>query len=184
MYREPVDVYSSYSDNGIGRFLYESVMDTRPEVALEFGSLYGYSAICIAQALRDLNGRGRLIACDLWAEYEYRHSTVEEAMDNVERHELSRYVSFRRLDFYEWLKEPEPFDFMHVDVSNDGETIRKLSSSVSGMNGVILFEGGTNERDEVDWMVNFNKKPIATCGIPYEVVCSDFPGISRMDRVN
>ena len=54
-------------------------------------------------------------------------------------------------------------DLIHIDIANDGKVLQftldyympKLSK-----NGVILFEGGSIERDQVEWMDKYSKDKI------------------------
>ena len=54
-------------------------------------------------------------------------------------------------------------DILHVDISNDGDTVRRImklwnSKIVDG--GLIMFEGGSLERDEIEWMKKYNKESL------------------------
>ena len=71
MYKEP-KVYSSYRKNNIGQTLYDIVIKLRPKNIIEIGVLEGYSTICMAQALKDLDEGGKVYAHDLFDEYKYR----------------------------------------------------------------------------------------------------------------
>jgi cephalosporin hydroxylase len=82
-----------------------------PSVIIEFGTLHGYSAVAMAQALRDLK----------------------------------------------YLKSLKEYHFL---------------------NGSILFEGGSKERDKVEWMKDF--QPINSSGINFITINEDFPSLSLM----
>ena len=64
MYKEP-NVYSSYKKNNIGKTIYDIVLEYKPIKIVEIGVLDGYSIICMAQAIRDLNNGGLVYAYDL-----------------------------------------------------------------------------------------------------------------------
>ena len=50
---------------------------------------------------------------------------------------------------------------MHIDISNDGEVYDfAVKNYLPLVNKVLLLEGGSVERDNVDWMISYNKKPI------------------------
>lgn len=99
-------LYQSLSGNFLsvspefGRFLYSCVRACRPQVAVEFGSSMGISAIYTACALRD-NGGGKLIGTELEA------SKVQRARANVEAAGLTGLVEFRIGDALETLKNIE-----------------------------------------------------------------------------
>jgi hypothetical protein len=170
-YRNP-PIQSSYAQNDLGRVLYDEVMKRRPKRVVEYGALYGYSAAAIAQALRDLGEGGRLVSYDLWEDYPHRHGTIGGAAYNLSCLGLSEFVDFERGALGQ--HDLSGFDLMHLDVSNDGDKLRLARALFAGP---ILFEGGSAERDGVDWMQTYGRAPIAG-SISYEVLDSRFPSIS------
>ena len=68
-------------------------------------------------------------------------------------------------DFYKEYKniKKNSIDIIHIDIANDGAVlefafenyINKLTK-----NGIFIFEGGSKERDEVEWMNKYNKQKI------------------------
>lgn len=178
MYTNP-DIESSYKENNIGLNIYQAVMSIKPNITIEFGCLYGYSTIAIASALRDINQGGKLICFDLWEDYKYKHSTFNQTKENVAKYGLSDYVSFCKMDFNEWLKKPTPFDLMHLDISNTGDTILKAYNALP-KGSKVIFEGGSEERDKIEWMVKYNATPINSIRdkVRYGVLNPLFPSIS------
>ena len=72
---------------------------------------------------------------------------------------------------------------MHVDVSNDGDVILQLYNNIKkylDKGSILLFEGGSQERDEVHWMKKYNKTPINDIKpiINYKLLTEKFPSIS------
>lgn len=51
-------------------------------------------------------------------------------------------------------------DIFHVDIANDGNVYKHSLENL--FNGIIIFEGGSLERDQVPWMKKYNKVPIKT----------------------
>ena len=52
---------------------------------------------------------------------------------------------------------------MHIDLSNDGnifEYFLNLMDLTELKGKTLIFEGGGNDRDSVEWMVKYEKKPI------------------------
>lgn len=172
MYKEP-KVESSFSKNKLGKTLYEFVREKQPWTIIEFGVLNGYSAIAMGQALKD-NGQGKLIAYDLWDKYPYKHGSKEEVQKALEEYGVADYVELREGNFYEW--EEEPYDMLFVDISNCGDVIRQLNR----YSGWRLFEGGTWERDGVQWMDDYDRLPINKSGVKYKILNEDFPSISMI----
>ncbi len=152
---------SSYRQNNYGEVFGAIVDAFKPVNAVELGVLDGYSAFHIGAAQKK-NGRGDLAAYDLFEDYPYKHSNYEDVVAFF-RH--CQNVKIRKMDIWEAHNEHvlNTIDLLHVDVSNTGETVKRIMElwderMVHG--GVILFEGGTEERDQVEWMVKFNKPSI------------------------
>jgi len=176
------NIYSSYRENNLGQTFYDLVLQYKPKKIVEFGVLYGYSTVAMAMALDEL-GEGHIWANDLWEEYPFRHSTKDETQKNIDQYGLSKYVTLQKNDFEEWLKNPEPFDMLHVDISNKGDTIQRLYAAVEDRvkNGaVVVFEGGTEERDCVEWVVKYNCKKITESEVPYKVINPKFTSLSML----
>jgi hypothetical protein len=52
---------------------------------------------------------------------------------------------------------------MHIDISNTGDTVRKileLWDSKISTSAMVCFEGGSEERDQIEWMVKYGMPPI------------------------
>jgi len=175
-------IESSYYDNDLGKTIYEWVLEVKPKVVVEFGCLYGYSTVAIGMALKEL-GQGKLKCYDLWENYQYKHSTIQQTIENVKLYGVEDYIEFIQMDYYDWLSNPEDFDLMHLDISNTGDTILQTYNALKNKikNGsVILFEGGSEERDNVEWMVKYKATPINSVKSQtnYQVTNPSFPSIS------
>ena len=177
-YQEPKHIVSSYSPNNIGRTIYETVIKYKPKKIIDFGILYGYSTVCLAQGVRD-NGFGEIIAYDLFEDYQYKNAIQDVVLHNLKFYNLDQYVTLVKKDFNKWLEEKENFDLLHLDVSNTGDTISKIYNHYP--NSLILFEGGTLERDNIEWMVKYNKSLMTNSHVPYTTLNTGFPGISLIN---
>lgn len=183
MYQNP-EIESSYREHDLGKTLYDQVIEHKPKIIVEFGCLYGYSTVAMAMALRDL-GEGKIYCYDLWEQYDYKHSTFENTVENVKRYELLDWVEFKQMSYYDWLLKPTEFDLLHLDISNTGDTIfdtRLMLNDKILAGKIILFEGGSVERDQIEWMNKYNALPINSVkGITgYEVINASFPSISKL----
>jgi len=184
MYKQP-GVESSYAENDLGRTLYTVVMALRPKVVVEVGTLHGYSAIAMAQALRDLGGPGDVECFDLWDAYEYKHAKMSDTLMNVLDHKLEERIRLHDgtlSDAINWyhnsafgLKSGVLF---HIDISNDGDIIKNTVEAIGKDSLGILFEGGTEERNNIEWMKKYNKTPITKECCDYRVIDDRFPSIS------
>lgn len=176
------DIESSYKENDIGQTLYDLVMEHKPKKIVEFGVLHGYSTVAMAQALKEL-GRGVIDAYDMWGKYPFKHSTMGETASNIANYGVSEYVNLLYGDLDTWLENPEDFDLLHVDISNTGDTIKKLHEVLKqhiAKGKIVVFEGGTYERDTVEWMEKYQKPKMYDAGVPYRIINSDFPSISQL----
>lgn len=176
MYINP-EVESSYRFNNLGKTLYEYVLYKKPEVIIDFGVLEGYSTIALAYGCKE-NKKGRVKVYDLFEDYEYNHSKFDRLIKNLKEHGVMDYVDIEKRNFFDWIKEPEHFDMLHLDISNTGDIIDLLEPLVG--KGTVLFEGGSEQRDHAGWMLKFNKKPINKTKLKYEVVNPSFPSISKL----
>jgi len=152
---------SSYQKNNYGEVFSFIVDAFKPVNCVELGVLNGYSAFHIGAQLRKI-GRGRLQVYDLFEDYPYRHSSeadVRELFKNCDNVEIFKRDAFTVADLY----QDRTVDFIHVDLSNTGDIVRKIMEQwdqkmVQG--GVVLFEGGSEERDCMEWMNKYSKEPI------------------------
>lgn len=174
MYIEP-EIESSYQLNNLGKTLYNWVRFLKPEKIVEFGVLNGYSTIAMAQALRE-NGKGRIKVYDLFDKYEYNHSSVEKLVKNLQEYGVVDFVDIEEKNFFDWVKNPEAFDLLHLDISNDGDIIDLAWEKLEGRN--VIFEGGSEQRDKTGWIVKYNKKPIGKSKAHYKIIDERFPSLS------
>jgi len=177
IYNNP-EIESSYRENNIGETLYNKVLELKPNKVIEFGCLYGYSTVAIGMALKQL-GQGQLICYDLWEDYKYKHSTINQTIQNVDKYEISQYVKFIKMDFNDWIINPEPFDLMHLDISNTGDIILNAYKSLPE-GSIVMFEGGSEERDNIEWMNKYNATPINSVKniTNYQILNNNFPSLS------
>lgn len=178
MYSKP-NLKSSFRAHDLGRTLYNTVVGKRPNLCLEFGVLNGYSTVAIGQALSDI-GNGVLFSYDLWDSYKFKHGSKQELAMTLAKSPLYKNVHLRDGDLMQMQELPD-FDFMFVDISNTGDVIRhveKITRKQREKGALVMFEGGTKERDSVPWMVQYKKPKIVGCGVDYLVVDNRFPSLS------
>jgi predicted O-methyltransferase YrrM len=179
-----VKIESSYQKNNIGKSIYETVIKYKPKVIVEFGVLEGYSTINMANALKEI-GSGHIYSYDLWDKYLYKHSTKENTLENIKRYGCEDLITLGDVNFYEWVENPTCFDLLHIDISNDGEIIELAYNNLKSFidrGSIVIFEGGTPERDKEKWMTDYNKKPIFPLKkkIGYNIINDKWPGLSIM----
>jgi predicted O-methyltransferase YrrM len=170
---------SSYKENGYGMLLSSLAMIHKPKLMVEFGILGGYS-------LRYLQAgapMARLEAYDLFEEYEYKHAEYESL-----RKEFGDIV--KKADYWngDMLFEPESIDLLHIDVSNDGDVYQHALDFYMpkiAPGGLMVLEGGSAERDEIEWMTKYDKPMIQpvleSCPWNY-VTLQPFPSLTIITK--
>lgn len=187
MYKQP-NVESSYAKNDLGRTLYTVVMALKPRVIIEVGTLHGYSAIAMAQALRDLGGPGDVECFDLWDAYEYKHTKMSDTFMNVLDHKLEERIRLHDASLEDAIRSYHNGVFglkkdvlFHIDISNDGDVIKNAVEAIGKDSLGILFEGGTEERNNIEWMIEYGKTLITKECCDYRVIDDRFPSISMVE---
>ena len=158
------NIRSSYKDNDYGNVFRALILAQKPNLVVECGVLDGYSTFNIGQAIK-FNREKRNIICsffayDLWEDYEYKHGDYSEVENMLNEQGLDDYVFLTEGDafFVYNVFEDKSIDFLHMDISNNGDTIIKtleLWGDKISDNGIIAFEGGSEDRDNVEWMIKY-----------------------------
>ena len=166
---------SSYRTRGYESLFYALVRALKPASAVEIGVLEGFSLLSAGAAIRD-NGAGRITGYDLFDGYPYRHADARQVTDQIARLELGPWVGIRTSDVVDVAAGWATVDYLHVDVSNTGDTYRQVFRQWAGkVRQVILLEGGSRERDNVDWMRQYGKASIVPA---INDLRRDYPGWS------
>lgn len=162
-------VRSSYIENNLGEVLKQNIICWRPINLVELGILDGYSLIHIAEGLRELEQLYGIVthidAYDLFEEYPYKHGRIEDVRNELLASGLEKYAQVFAGDAFKvHVKYENRFiDFLHVDLSNTGETIKRIMEiwhPKMRVRGLIFFEGGSEKRDNVEWMTKYNMPSI------------------------
>lgn len=151
---------SSYADCGYGPLFYALVRALLPRSCVEIGLFRGYSLLMAAAALRD-NGAGMITGYDLFEHYPYRHAQWSQVALQIIESGLADWATLQRADARVVHEQWDAVDYLHVDVSNTGDTYRQVFEHwAPRVSQVILLEGGSRERDNVDWMLQYRKPAI------------------------
>ena len=180
---------SSWRDHLYDQLFYGIVLGLRPEICVELGTLSGYSAYCMATALKDL-GYGTLDCYDLWESYPYNHVPMSEARRNLKGLPVNLHKEDCGLVYAHYLTGT--VDLLFVDISNDGYVYEKILSDwyeKLSDKAIVIMEGGANSRDKVGWMKDYKKIPIRKALSSrfitqhYDYVVWDyFPGITILRK--
>lgn len=175
---------SSYRTNNFSLLFTQTVLLQRPRIIVDVGILDGYSTVHLATAAKHINltmkKECHVYSYDLFEGYRYKHGNRECVENNLERFELSDYVILRQKDAF---KAHEDFKdgevcLLHLDVSNDGDKIKNLlelwNPKMNPCYGIILLEGGSEERDNIQWMIEYNKPPIRKELFSNEIIKNEY----------
>jgi len=153
-------VRSSYKDNNYGK-LFESLSAIyQPKIIVECGVLDGYSIASFARGYND----AKIWGFDLFDDYEYTHAHYETVLHALEK-EFGSRINLVQKNAFEAAGQfgDETVDILHLDISNDGEKLQKLFNAWVAKirkGGLLVFEGGSQERDKNTWMLKYNRLPI------------------------
>lgn len=155
------DVSSSYKESGYQYLFYAFVRLLSPNRICEIGVLQGFSLLSLASALKK-NNQGEILGYDLFDDYEFKNERMINVQSRIDKAGLSEFAKIKKKDAFSVSLEVEEVDILHVDISNNGNTVEKLFLEWNEkVNKLIIFEGGGHARDEIDWMVKFQKPSIS-----------------------
>ena len=127
-----------------------------PKRIVEIGVLDGFSL----EAFRSAAPKATVDAYDIFAEFNGNHADRAALERKFAAHDN---VSIQYGDFYQLHKRIAPADIIHIDVANDGDVFEFAITHYLPLlapGGVMLLEGGSQERDKVPWMNEYGKRSI------------------------
>ena len=151
-------MHSSYTNNVDFGTLIEGITTVvRPTSILEVGILEGFSLECFRRASAQDT---QIQAFDIFEDFNGTHADKTSLQTRFAPYPN---VSIEYGDFYEVHKDISNIDIIHIDIANNGDVFEyamkhylpKLSEK-----GIMILEGGSNERDHIEWMVKYNKPKI------------------------
>lgn len=166
---------SSYKKNNYRQIFRDLAHDKK--FIVEFGILDGYSLKAFADT------GNKVFGIDLFENYQYNRA---DYWDIVQKFKDYSNVYFSHGDFYKafhWFRD-ESIDLLHIDISNDADVyefaINHYWKKVR-KDGLMILEGGSEERDNVEWMKKYNKKPInsylKSLSLKYKII-EKYPSIT------
>lgn len=156
---------SSYIENNYGQIFTNMVKACQFRVVVELGVLDGYSTLSIGRGLKwikeTLGPTFTLDSYDLWEDYNYKHGNMQDVQAKIDSEGLMEFVKLYKEDAFEVYKRypNRSIYLLHVDLSNTGDTVKKIMDQWNDKmvhDGIILFEGGSEERDNIEWMKKYN----------------------------
>lgn len=149
---------SSYEKNNFSYQFKKIIKKVKPTFIIEFGIGNGYS---LNSLVKYSSNDCEVYAFDLFDDYQYNRPDEKKIMEKFS----DGRVLVAKGDFYKMPDDIEDnsVDIIHVDISNDGDVFQfAVENYISKLtdNGVLVLEGGSMERDKVEWMVKYNKRKI------------------------
>jgi len=155
--------------------LYSIIYNLEPNKIIEYGTQTGATAVTMALALKELyeesGHKGHVYTYDLF-DKNNKDSIYVRDIENkflpdmaklrVIDHQVTNFITISYGDFAN-NNISEDCDLLYFDIGNHGDNILSMYNQLKTHidNGlIVLFEGGSQVRDEVEWMINLNKKPI------------------------
>ena len=144
----------------------------RSGLVVELGAYRGYAALHFAAALPDnMNSHSRLHLIDLWNPLSLSPLLHGDNPKNFARNNLLNLpnceVCFKEGDAFQSSSDYRDgaIDLLPIDVSNTGDKLKQLLELWAPKmsctpNTLIIVEGGSKERDEVAWMIEYPMSPI------------------------
>lgn len=177
------NIKSSYREYHYNKVFQSICFSINPSKIVEFGILEGYSLDCFVNYSQDCD----IEANDLFDDFPYNAADYNFV---TEKYSENTNVSIYKRDFYKSvdLYEDDSIDILHIDIANNGETFEfAIQNYLPKVRGVMIMEGGSDERDNIEWMVKYNKPKIGPVLKNYSndvriTVLEDFPSITLIRK--
>lgn len=130
-----------------------------PKKILEFGILEGFS---LNTFIENSSSECIIEANDIFEDFIGNHASYINIINLFQNH---KNVIINKSDFYmshiKYLDNS--IDIIHIDIANTGDTyefaIQNYFQKLK-YDGVMILEGGSEKRDNVNWMMKYNKSKI------------------------
>jgi len=149
---------SSYKNNLNYGDLFESItFINKPRSILEIGILDGFSLKCFSD---NSDKNTQIDAYDIFDEFNGNHANKELLIKKFKEY---KNINIQYGDFYELYKLDHKYDIIHIDIANNGDVYEfAINNYLSKLNknGILILEGGSEKRDNIEWMIRYNKPKI------------------------
>ena len=148
---------SSYKNNlNYGDLLESITFIQKPKSILEIGILDGFSLKCFA----DNSDNTKINAYDIFDEFNGNHANKEQLIEKFKEY---NNINIEYGNFYELYKSEDKYDIIHIDIANNGDVYEfSINHYLPKLNdkGLLILEGGSEKRDNVEWMIKYDKPKI------------------------
>lgn len=130
-----------------------------PKKIVECGILEGYS---LDKFILNSDTDTQIDAYDIFDKFHGNHAIKDKIIKQFSPH---KNVNIEYGDFYNVFKlhENKSIDILHIDIANNGDVYEFMFQNYVDKlkdDSIILMEGGSEERDNIEWMIKYNKSKI------------------------
>ena len=172
---------SSYNNKvTFGDILNSIVFTLNPKKIVEIGILEGFS---LQRFVESSNSNTIIHAYDIFEQFNGNHANKEKVVSKFKKYSN---VEIKYGNFYDVYKTINNVDLIHIDIANNGDifeyAIKNYLPKLSE-NGILIMEGGSEQRDQVEWMIKYNKPKIQPVVKKYGLkVVGTFPSITIIKK--
>jgi predicted O-methyltransferase YrrM len=174
---------SSYLNKiDFGKLFSTIVFVKNPKLIVEIGILDGFS---LKSMVDQTSNNCDINAYDLFDDFIGNHSNYSELINTFKNYNNVKILFGNFFDIYQ-IYNDNSIDILHIDIANDGDIFEFMFKNYiqkMNKNGLIIMEGGSLERDNIEWMTKFNKKKIIPVLEKYNRIYNiftipDFPSVT------
>ena len=175
---------SSYFQEDINylKILQTITLLKKPKKIVEFGILNGDSLLHMSDACLKTTS---IKAYDIFDKFNGNSANKDELINKFKKNKNIKINFGNYFTKYRQLKD-NSIDILHIDIANDGKIydffikhyFKKLKK-----NGIAILEGGSKERDEVQWMKKYNKIKISDTLMKIKAKNYNFINIGKMPSI-
>ena len=130
----------------------------KPKNIIEIGILEGYSLEQFINNTDDCI----IKAYDIFEEFNGNSANKETLQNDFQKYDN---ITVDYGDFYKLCNtiQDTSIDILHIDIANNGDAYEYMFQNYASKiknDGVILMEGGSVKRDNISWMIKYNKPKI------------------------
>lgn len=130
-----------------------------PSKIVECGILEGFS---LTKFIENSSNNTSIDAYDIFDKFNGNHAIQDNIIKKFSTH---KNVNINYGDFYEVIEKypDKSIDILHIDIANNGDVYEYMFQNYTNKiknDGIILMEGGSLKRDNINWMIKYNKPKI------------------------
>ncbi len=177
-----MNIKSSYKKYGYDKVFKSLCFCLNPKLIVEFGILQGYSLDCFVKY-----SDASIEANDLFDDFPYNaadRTFIENKYKGVSN------LKIHKKNFYESVNDyvDNSIDILHIDIANTGDTYDfAIKNYLPKVKGIMVLEGGSEERDNVEWMLKYDRPKIQPVLKKYSssviiTVLEDYPSLTFIKK--